>query len=175
RPELPPNLIRGGSGRAPSSLRRRREPAPRLAARPARALTAERDDRSGGDEVIEDDELDDREGLRPVELRAERELAETLVAEMACELHAFPDRLLDLVRSLAAHPARDDELQLPVPLDQREVLLVLRDDLGEVRVRETFAQDQVGVEPLGLGEVAGPKRDDDVRLVPLRPDEGLRV
>ena len=56
------------------------------------------------DEVVEDQQLDQRERLGAVEIGADRELAETLGAQVAREVQAVPDHLLDLLGALRLEP-----------------------------------------------------------------------
>src|SRR3954452_11153063 len=75
---------------------------------PERSLRRGRDRGPRGDEVVEDEELRDRERVRPDEVGADGELAEALRAKVAGEAHVRPDALLELDRGrrrqLPAHP-----------------------------------------------------------------------
>src|SRR4249919_51185 len=101
----------------------------------AHALGPEGNARFRRDEVVEDEELDEGEGLGPVELGAEGELAEALRAEVAGEVHALPERLLDLERLAAGHLARDEDVPFPAALLEADAAGVV-DERREVRVLE---------------------------------------
>src|SRR5437763_6927084 len=68
----------------------------------ASPLAAEGDGRRRREEVVEDQELDQRERFPAVEVGADRELTEADGAEVAREVHAVPDHLLHGTRAPAA-------------------------------------------------------------------------
>ena len=105
---------------------------------------------------------------------SDRELAERLGAQVAGEVHAVPDALLDRRRTLARQRPGDEQLALAVALLHRDEAVALLDERAEVGMGQAVAQHELGVEHervLGALHAA----DDDVGAAPLRADEGLGV
>src|SRR5690242_1710256 len=69
----------------------------------AQRLAADRDRRLDRNQVIQDQQLDERERLRPIQLRRDRELAEAPGAQVRREMHPLPDCLLDRHCMLRVH------------------------------------------------------------------------
>ena len=127
----------------------------------ARRGAAERHDRAGGDQVVEDQQLHDGERVGAVEVGADRELAEALLAQVAGEVHLLPDRLLDRVRALVRDLPGHVELHGPGPLGQDDPVVVrLADDAGQVGVGQRVAEGELAVEVLLVlvGRPAGRRR-----------------
>src|SRR4051794_16182305 len=142
----------------------------------ARSLGAERDARRRREEVVERQQLDQRERLRAMEIGADRELAEPVGAEVAREVEAAPDHLLERPGALGIEAAGDAEMRLAVDLaDPDARLRCLAVEHGaEVGVAESRPEDQLGVEPVLL-RARRQERDDDVGVALLRADERLGV
>src|SRR6266446_6173920 len=82
----------------------------------ARAVAAERNARRRREQVVQDQQLNQGKRFRTMEVRADRELAEPLRTEMACEVQSVPDHLFDRASSLAFETARDAKMCLAVDL-----------------------------------------------------------
>jgi hypothetical protein len=78
----------------------------------AQAGAAQGDRRLGRHEVVQDQELNERQGLLPVQIGSDRVLAQPIGAQVRGEVQLFPDRLLDLGGDDAIHPARNADVSL---------------------------------------------------------------
>ena len=71
-----------------------------------------------GHQVIEDQQLDQRQGLRAMQLGADRELAQPPGAQVGGEVHALPDRLLDRLGVTGIHAPGYAQDPLRIALDE---------------------------------------------------------
>ena len=101
--------IRGASAGGYTTLRPRVR---RLRLRVRLRLT-ERDPRRRRRQVVEDQQLDERQRLRAVHVVADGELAERLGAQVAREVHPVPDALLDRRGALARQRPGDEQASTP--------------------------------------------------------------
>jgi hypothetical protein len=88
------------------------------------------------------------------------------------EVQPVPDRLLDLGRALALDVAWDVQEALPAALAHRDAAHAVADERRKVRMREAVAEEQLGIEAVGVAALAGHKRHDHVCVALLRADEG---
>ena len=89
------------------------------------ALAAERHARGRGEEGVEDQQLDQRQRLRAMQVGADRELPEPLLAQVAREVHLLPDRLLDRCCAFVREAARDVQLGPAGCLGERDPVVVV--------------------------------------------------
>src|SRR5262249_35945458 len=82
----------------------------------ARSLGAQGDARGRREEVVEDQQLDQSERLRTMEVGADRDLAEPVRTQMAREVKAVPDHLLERAGALSLEAAGDAKVRLAVDL-----------------------------------------------------------
>ena len=128
----------------------------------------ERGARGGGEEVVQDQQLDQRERLGAVQVGADRELAEPLRAEVAREVEARPDHLLDRLGPLALEPARDVEVHLVAELgdpDPAGRVGLAVEHRAEVGMLERRAEHELCVEVLLVARSSRQERDDDVGVL----------
>ena len=93
-----------------------------------------------------------------MEIGADRELAEPLRAQVAREVEAAPDHLLDRLGTLAVEPARDVKQQLAVGLGDPDPALGVRlavEHRPEVRVLQARPEDELRVEMLRVAGCIG--------------------
>ena len=96
--------------------------------------------------------------------RADAELAELLGAQVAGEVQALPDRLLDLGGALARQRAGEEQHALAVVLGHRDRPVAALDERREVGMAQPVAQRQFGVEDERIVG-AGHAPHDDVERV----------
>src|SRR5258707_1465837 len=85
-------------------------------ARHARAGSAEGNARRRREKMVENEHLDQGQRLGAMKLRADRELAEPLGAQVAREMQVLPDRGLDLGAERRVEVARYEQVHLVVVL-----------------------------------------------------------
>jgi hypothetical protein len=118
--------------------------------------------------VIEDQELDERERLRPVKLRPDGELAQALRAQVRGEVEAVPDGLLQLGGPLPVDVAGDPQVAIGSLLDNGDPPAAVADERGEIRMGETLAEHELSVEVLRVARPARHERHHDVGVALLR-------
>src|SRR5215471_11446569 len=101
--------------------------------------------------MVEEQELGETERFGAMQVRADRELAKPLSAQVAREVHPVPDRFLQLYGPACADGARNLQFLLAGMFGERQVVGACPvADSGQVGVGQRVAQEQVRVELAGV-------------------------
>src|SRR5215472_17024151 len=102
--------------------------------------------------MVEEQELGETERFGTMQVRADRELAEPLYAQVTREVHPVPDRFLQLYGPACEDGGRNPQFLLAGMFGERQVVgaCPVADDSGQVGVGQRVAQEQVRVELAGV-------------------------